>query len=305
MPAADEPLPEGWAQALDRFARALADERGLAARTVTAYLGDAEQLACFCSGFAIDDPAEVEPLVLRRFLADLARQGFARSSVARKAAAVRSLFATLERVGLVAADPAAALATPRVERRLPRALRRDQVTALLDACDATTPLGLRDRAVLEVLYACGARVAEVVGLDVDAVDLAAGTARLLGKGDKERIVPMGEPACVAVERWLGEGRPVLANDGSGPALFIGARGGRLGDREARAVVDRTAAAAGLGRVTPHTLRHSYATHLLEGGADLRSVQELLGHVALGTTQIYTHVSREALRSAYERAHPRS
>ncbi len=300
-------LPDAWAQAVDRFASHLRDERMLAARSVDAYLSDVRQFAGFCADFGVVDPAEVEPLLLRRWLAALAGEAYARASLARKTAAVRALFALLHGRGVVARNPALHLGTPKPERRLPKALRRDQVDALLAALDAGTPRGLRDVAVLELLYASGARVAEVVGLDVDAVDLVSATARLHGKGDKDRIVPLGEPACRAVERWLSAGRPVLArrNLAPPPALLLSTRGARMSANEARTVVSHAAAAAGLGRVTPHTLRHSYATHLLEGGADLRSVQELLGHVALSTTQIYTHLSRDHLRRSYESAHPRA
>jgi site-specific recombinase XerD len=298
-------LPQAWEHALAVFGAHLRDERMVAAHTVSAYLRDARQLAGFCAGFAVDDPDEVEPLLLRRWLAALAAEEYARASLARKAAACRSLFALLARRGLVARDPALLLATPKGGRRLPRVLRRDQVEALLGAPDAQTPDGLRDRALLELLYASGARVSEAVGLDVDAVDLPNGLVRLHGKGDKERIVPLGEPACVAVERWLSEGRTALATVGSDHALLLNRRGLRLSARDALRAVEAAARASGVGHVTPHTLRHSYATHLLEGGADLRSVQELLGHVALATTQTYTHVSREHLRSSYEHAHPRA
>lgn len=299
-------LPASWRHALETYRSHLTEERMLAAHTVRSYLADAVQLASFCAEFGIDDPDEVEPLVLRRHLAGLVSAGYARSSVARKSASARSLFRLLTRRGLVSRDPAADLGTPKGERRLPTVLRRDQVVALLEAPDAGTPTGMRDRALLEVLYASGARVAELVGLDVDALDLSRGSVRLLGKGSKERVVPVGEPACIAVERYLAEGRPVLAAEGRGdPALFLDRRGGRLPDRAARQVVYDAAAQAGLGHVTPHTLRHSYATHLLEGGADVRSVQELLGHVATSTTQLYTHVSRELVRTSYEHAHPRA
>jgi integrase/recombinase XerC len=300
-------LPPQWAAAIATYEIHLRDERMLAALTVGAYLRDVRQLAGFCAGFGIDDPAEVEPLVLRRWLGALAAEHYARTSLARKTAAARTFFALLHGRGFVAADPALALSTPKVGRRLPKALRRDQVTALLVAPDPGTPIGLRDRAALELLYASGARVSEVAALDVDAIDLAEATARLFGKGSKERIVPLGEPACVAIERWLADGRPALcAADGSSPpSLLLSPRGTRITDHDLRAVVRRAAVAAGLGTVTPHMLRHSYATHLLEGGADLRSVQELLGHVALSTTQIYTHVSRDHLRSSYDHAHPRA
>jgi site-specific recombinase XerD len=298
-------MSPAWRHALAAFVTHLRDERGLAEHTVAAYERDARQLAGFCDAFGIVDPDEVEPLVLRRWLAHLADRRYARASMARKAAAARSLFALLARKGLVAGDPAVDLGTPKGHRRLPRVLRRDQVAALLEAPPATTPVGLRDRALLELLYAAGARVAEAVGLDVDGVDLGRGLVTLHGKGDKHRLVPLGEPACLAVERWLHDGRPALATEVSRAALFLGVRGGRLSQRDARTAVQRAALAAGLGPVTPHTLRHSYATHLLEGGADLRSVQELLGHVALSTTQLYTHLSRDHLRSSYEHSHPRA
>ncbi|HVM20350.1 MAG TPA: tyrosine recombinase [Egibacteraceae bacterium] len=304
MEVADE-LPPAWTHAVDAFALHLRDERMLAALTVQAYLRDARQLAGFCAGFGIDDPAEVEPLVLRRWLGALASESYARTSLARKTAAARTWFALLLRRGLVAVDPALHLATPKVGRRLPKALRPEQVVALLTAPPTDTPRGLRDRAALELLYGSGARVSEVAALDVDSVDLIEGTALLFGKGSKERLVPLGDHACDALERWLTEGRPQLAREGSPPALLLSARGARITDHDLRATVRAAARQAGLGTVTPHTLRHSYATHLLEGGADLRSVQELLGHVALSTTQIYTHVSRDHLRSSYDHAHPRA
>lgn len=301
-------LPPRWVHALDVYGSHLEDERMLAAHTTRAYLADAAQLAVFCTDFGIDDPDEVEPLVLRRHLAALAGAGYARASVARKAATLRSLFRLLRKAGLVAADPAADLGTPKGERRLPRVLRRDQVAALLAVPDRATADGQRDLAALELLYASGARVSELVGLDMDALDLTVGTARLLGKGSKERLVPIGEPACVAVERYLDRGRPLHAAAARGsvpPALLLDRWGRRLPDRTARSIVERCAAAAGIGSATPHTLRHSYATHLLEGGADIRSVQELLGHAAASTTQLYTHLSRDHVRTSYDHAHPRA
>ena len=300
-------LPPAWTNALDAFAVHITDERMLAGLTVTAYLSDVRQLAGFCAGFGIEDPAEVEPLVLRRWLGALASESYARTSLARKTAAARTFFALLLRRELIAVDPSLQLSTPKVGRRLPKALRRDQVEALLAVPDPATPRGARNRAALELLYASGARVSELAGLDVDAVDLAGATVRLFGKGSKERIVPLGEPACVAIERWLSSGREVFAAATASPppALLLTARGSRMTASDLRSVVRNTAAAAGLSSVTPHTLRHSYATHLLEGGADLRSVQELLGHVALSTTQIYTSVSRDHLRASYDHAHPRA
>ncbi|MDQ3452139.1 MAG: tyrosine recombinase [Actinomycetota bacterium] len=279
----------------------------LAGLTVEAYLRDARQLASFCAGFGVDDPDEVEPLALRRWLAQLSREDYARASLARKTAAARGFFGLLARRGLVTGDPALHLGTPKAGRRLPKVLRADQVAALLAVPDPDTPTGLRDRAALELLYASGARVSELAGLPVDAVDLLAGSARLHGKGGKDRIVPLGEPACVAVERWLRDGRPQLAAVSAQPpsTVLLTRRGTAMTANDVRSVVSKAAAGARLGKVTPHTLRHSYATHLLEGGADLRSVQELLGHVSLSTTQIYTHVSRDHLRASYEHAHPRA
>jgi len=301
------PLSAAWRHAVAAFALHLREERRLSANTVAAYTADARQLAAFCDGFGITDPGEVEPLVLRRYLGELARGSYARASMARKSSSARALFAFLQRRGHIADDPAARLGTPRGQRRLPRPLRREQVLALLAVPDTATTFGSRDSALLELLYASGARVGEAVGLDVDAVELAQGLVTLHGKGDKQRLVPLAEPALIAVERWLARRGAVAAAGAGRPtaALLLGRDGQRMTPAQARRVVVRCARKAGLPHSTPHTLRHSYATHLLEGGADLRSVQELLGHVALGTTQIYTSVSRDHLRSSYEQAHPRA
>ncbi|MGH8906156.1 MAG: tyrosine recombinase XerC [Egibacteraceae bacterium] len=301
-----ETLPPRWADAVERLAVHLRDERGLASATVAAYVRDARQLAGFCAGFGIDDPDEVEPLVLRRHLAALAGERYARTSLARKAVSLRVLFSLLVRRGLIERDPSALLAVPKKGEALPKALRRDQVERLFGVPDLTTPQGLRDIALIELLYASGARVAEAVGLQVDALDLQERLIRLYGKGGKERIVPLGQPACHALAQWLRHGRPALARDASPQgAVFLSARGGQLSARAAYTVVERAGRIAGVGHVTPHTLRHSYATHLLEGGADLRSVQELLGHVALSTTQIYTHLTLDHLKASYHNAHPRA
>jgi site-specific recombinase XerD len=306
-------LPSSWRQAVDVFAGHLADERGLAARSVEAYRRDARQLAVFCAGFGIADPGEVEPLVLRRYLAALLSAGYASASAARKTAAVRSWFALLARRGLVAADPALRLETPKTGKALPRALTVGQVAALAEAAGPAGagessgdvgPVRLRDRAVVEMLYATGARVGELVECDVGAFSAVDGLARLRGKGEKERLVPLGEPAADALKVWLDGGRAQLAADGE-HAAFVNTRGGRLSARGMFELVRRAAVRAGLGHATPHTLRHSYATHMLEGGADLRSVQQLLGHVALSTTQTYTHITRDHLRSSYDQAHPRA
>lgn len=301
----EPPSPE-WAAAIDGFEAHLAHERMLATHTVSAYVSDARQLAAFCVDAGIPAPAEVEPLVLRRHLGRLVEAGAARSTLARKVAAVRGLFAWLVARGRLDHDPAAALQAPSARRALPRALSRPQVQALLDACDDPSPRGLRDRCLLELAYGTGARVAELVGADVADLDLDGGTLRVIGKGERPRQVPVGSPACRAAADWLRHGRGSLARaEHPESALLLGARGGRLDARAARRAIERAGIAAGLGRVTPHVLRHSYATHLLEGGADLRSVQELLGHVTLVTTQIYTQVSPRHLRRRYDTAHPRA
>lgn len=305
--AGGEALPPAWARALEAFVEHVGAERGRAPATVAAYASDAGDLAAFCAACGVPGPAAVDADVLRRYLAHLVESGYARSTLARRASVIRSLFALLARRGHVGADPAHLLPIPRQGRHLPRVLRVDEVTRLLAAPDPGTPVGLRDRALLELLYASGARVAELCTLRLPALDLAERHVRLLGKGRKERIVPLGEPCADAVNAYVEHGRPrLLPAEGPAPdTVLLGARGAPLGPRGAYRAVARAGRAAGLGRVTPHTLRHSYATHLLEGGADLRSVQELLGHASLRTTQRYTHLSRGRLVEAYTRAHPRA
>lgn len=298
-------LPAAWSHALEGFVVHLRDERGLAAHTVAAYDRDVRQLGGFCAGFGIDAPDEVEPLVLRRHLAALLGADYAASSIARKAAALRTFFAWATRRGLVDEDPAVRLGAPKRDRRLPAVLRVEQAAAVLAACDTSTPLGERDAVLIDVLWASGVRVSEVCGLDIDDVDLTSGTIRVLGKGSRWRQVPIAGATCDAIEAHLHRGRLALATDASPPALLLGAAGGRLGVRAARSAVRAAGITAGIGQLGPHTLRHSCATHLLEGGADLRAVQEQLGHVTLATTQTYTHVSRDHLRSSYATAHPRA
>lgn len=304
----DIEIAPGWQQALDVLVTHLRDEKRRSPHTVAAYRGDASQLVAWAQELGIDAPQEVTLPTLRRWLGHLAERGDARSSTARRASSVRVWFALLHERELLEMDPASLLQPPRQSTHLPRVLRPEQVVLLLDAPTADTPLGLRDRALLEVLYSSGARVQELCDLDLIGLDLTEERVRLLGKGRKERLVPLGEHAVQRLRAWLREGRPaVLAAAGAAPtnALFLGARGARLGTRGARDVVAQHAREAAIGHVTPHTLRHSYATHLLEGGADLRAVQELLGHAALATTQRYTHVSRGRLREVHARAHPRA
>lgn len=300
-------LPADLARLLPLYRDHLALERNLSPHTVRAYLGDVTSLLDHAGRMQVERIDELDLRTLRSWLARMHTQGAGRTSLARRASAARGFTAWAHRRGLLAADPGSALASPKPHRRLPEVLRPEEAATALDtaAADASTA-GLRDRALLELLYASGARVSEICGLDVDDLDWARRTVRVLGKGNKERTVPIGAPAAAAVEAWLRQGRPAWVTAGSGPALLLGARGGRLDPRTARRIVhSRLAAVPGGERLGPHSLRHSAATHLLEGGADLRSVQELLGHATLATTQIYTHVSIERLRATYERAHPRA
>ncbi len=310
MTLPDAALPPALADALEGFTRHLRSERGLSVHSVRAYRGDVTTLLEHARRMGRDEPAALDLLVLRSWLAGQASRGMARTTLARRAAAARGFTAWAAREGLVATDPGALLATPRTGRTLPGVLRRDEADALLHvaglAADDDSPTAVRDLAVLELLYASGIRVGELCGLDLDDVDRARRVVRVLGKGAKERTVPVGLPALRAVERWQAEGRPRLLGPGSGAALFLGSRGGRIDPRTVRRVVhDLLAHVPGAPDLGPHGLRHSAATHLLEGGADLRSVQELLGHATLATTQIYTHVSVDRLKATYDQAHPRA
>lgn len=298
-------LAPAWRAAVAMLVDHLELERGRGEHTVDAYRRDATDLGRTCTDWGIDHPGEVELLTLRRYLASLTERGYARATIARRASVVRSLFALLKRRGVVERDPATLLASPKQGRHLPRVLRVDEVGRLLDAPDPATPVGLRDRALLELLYASGARVGEACGLDVGGVDLPQAQVRLFGKGAKERIAPIGQPAVLALRTYLDLARPELANGTAEDALLLNTRGERLGTRDARTAVERAGIQAGVGHVTPHTLRHSFATHLLESGADVRVVQELLGHASLATTQRYTHLSRGRLREVHALAHPRA
>ena len=271
-----------------------------APRTVDAYRRDLADLARFLSRSPTDAHADE----IRAWLADLQTRGQAPSSVARRAAAARAFYRHLVLVGLRADNPAAEVELPRRRSRLPRTLSPTEVERLLEAATGTTPRSLRDRALVELLYGAGLRVSEAVGLERGAVDLDNRLVRCLGKGDKERIVPLGRAGAEAVRRYLSRGRPYLDRRRRSE-LFLNAQGGALTRAGAFLIVRRLAAKAGLdpGRVHPHILRHSFATHLLEGGADLRSVQEMLGHADLGTTELYTHVSDRRRRDTYFSAHP--
>lgn len=300
---------DAWDVALEAFHRHLTLERNRSPHTCRAYRADLASLAEHTRLLGCSGPRAVTLRHLRSWLAESAGSS-ARVTVARRASSARTFFAWAERTGVVEADPAVRLSAPRRLRTLPGVLKSSQAERLLAiaslAADDEDPVHVRDVAMVELLYASGMRVGELVGLDVDDVDTAQRLARVLGKGGKERTVPFGLPARDAVRAWVVGARPRLVTAASGPALFLGRRGGRVDAREVRRVVHALLAhvpdAPDLG---PHGLRHSAATHLLEGGADLRSVQELLGHASLGTTQIYTHVSTERLRRSYEQAHPRA
>jgi integrase/recombinase XerC len=298
------------AEAIAAFATHLSGERGLSPHTVRAYVGDITDLAGHAARLRITDPDRIDLPTLRSWLAKGASTGRSRATLARRAAAVRTFTRFLVRTGRTAVDHGAALGTPRSGRRLPAVLRQDQAETLLDTEAGRAAGGaaveLRDHALLELLYATGIRVGEVCGLDIGDLEVDRRVLRVLGKGSKERVVPVGMPALRATTAWIERGRPALVSERSGFALFLGERGRRIDPRIVRGLVhSRLADLAGAPNFGPHGLRHSAATHLLEGGADLRSVQELLGHARLATTQVYTHVSVERLISTYERAHPRA
>src|SRR5262252_110089 len=313
------PLPARLGAALEQFRHHIEAERGLSRHTVRAYLGDVTSLLEHAAAAGATAPADLDIGTLRAWLAAQHGSGHSRATLARRAAVVRTFTAFAHARGLLAADPGPLLGMPRIPRRLPEVLRQDQVAAVLEARSEPaaarpggTPsrqdaaLALRDTAIVELLYATGIRVGELCGLDIGDLDAARRTVRVLGKGNRERTVPAGIPAVRAVDAWTRSGRPVLITPGSGHALFLGARGKRLDPRTARRVVHTSLAAVpGTPDSGPHGLRHAAATHLLEGGADLRSVQEILGHASLTSTQIYTHVSIERLQSAYRQAHPRA
>lgn len=307
-------LPAPMRAAVDAFARHLASERGHSAHTVRAYTGDVVSLLDHAVRMGHRTPAGLDLSVLRSWLARLRTGGAARSSLARRAASARAFTGWAHRDGLLDHDVGTELATPTQPRNPPAVLPTDHIASLVHtpaAADPATadPAGaavlLRDRMVLELLYATGVRVGELCGLDTGDVDRSRRVLRVLGKGAKERSVPYGLPAEEALDGWLRHGRPVLATASSGAALVLGVRGGRLGPTSVRRLVGRYARAAGLPHLSPHSLRHAAATHLLDGGADLRSVQEFLGHSSLSSTQIYTHVSIERLRDAFRQAHPRA
>jgi integrase/recombinase XerC len=299
---------------LDEFDDYLELQCGRSAHTRRAYLGDLRSLFAFLDQRASGTGLQALSLpLLRSWLAAGAGAGAARTTLARRTSAVKAFTAWAVRRGLLTGDPATRLQVPKAHRTLPAVLRQDQALAAMSAAKSGSlqgdPLALRDRLIVELLYATGIRVSELCGLDIDDIDngdTGHRLLRVLGKGNKQRSAPFGAPAAEALQAWLDGGRPALVTAESGPALLLGARGGRLDVRQARTVVHQTVAAVdGAPDMGPHGLRHSAATHLLEGGADLRIVQELLGHSSLATTQLYTHVTVARLRAVHDQAHPRA
>lgn len=295
---------------LDEFDEHLALERGRSDHTRRAYLGDLRSLFGFLTEQGHTGIEGLSLPLLRSWLAAQAGAGAARSTLARRTSTVKTFTAWAARRGLLPTDPGARLQLPKARRTLPAVLRRDQAHDAMSAAkfgaQQNDPLALRDRLIAELLYATAVRVSELCGLDIDDVDNSRRVLRVVGKGNKQRTVPFGEPATDALQAWLARGRPALVTAESGPALLLGARGGRLDPRQARTVVHQTVAAVGgAPDMGPHGLRHTAATHLLEGGADLRIVQELLGHSSLATTQLYTHVTVARLRAVHDQAHPRA
>jgi integrase/recombinase XerC len=294
----------------EAFSRSLA---GQSPATRRAYVGDLEAFTVWAERAQVEGPAGVDRILLRRYLAFLTTRRYARATVARKAAALRCYFAWQRRRGVLDVDPARRLASPGGRSRLPRVLDRGELEVMLDGSDLASPdpdpapglhgaLTARDDAVLELLYGCGLRVAELCGLDIGDIDMRASMVTVMGKGSRQRRVPMHHRCAEALELWLSRGRQVLVTEASPPhAAFLNRRGARLGTRDVRRVVDRRSPVP----THPHALRHSFATHLLDGGADLRVVQELLGHASLQTTQVYTHVSKDRLLSVYGATHPRA
>ena len=296
------------------FSRHLLAERGRSEHTARAYLGDVSSLLQHAQRLGAPLPEGIDLSVLRSWLALQRTRGAARSSMARRASAARTFTAFLHARELITADPGPMLASLKTPRSLPHPMTKGAIDDTLalsdqrvkDGASADHVMALRDSALLELIYATGARIGEICALDTDGIDAARRVVRVLGKGGKERAIPYGLPAQRALDRWLRDGRPTLATSVSGRAVFLGARGGRIDPRIARASINAlTGQAMGGKGVSPHALRHTAATHLVEGGADLRSVQEFLGHASLATTQVYTHVTPERLRASYEQAHPRA
>ena len=291
---------------LGDFKRYLEIERHASPYTLRNYLHDLRHFIAYATRENVATLEDVDIQLLRRYIASLLENGYEKSSIARKLSALRSFYAYLTQVNIITENPLLTISSPKLTKRLPAFLSNDEVKKLITAPDSSTPLGMRDKAILELLYASGLRVSEIAGLDIMNVNLEEREIRVLGKGSKERITLMGKPAANAINCYLREGRPMLTGKRSTDALFLNRYGRMLSKRSIEQILSRYAAAAGLTkRVFPHMIRHSFATHLLDGGADLRVVQELLGHANLATTQIYTHVTQTQARKVYLASHPRA
>jgi integrase/recombinase XerC len=297
-------------EALAEFLRHLSLEKNASAYTIKSYREDLNQALDFFrekAGVRVKEPRQVSTRHVRAYLAWLHEQRYSKATIARRMAAVRSWFRFLCRQGTIETNPADGLRSPRQDKKLPHFLSEEELSRLLEKPPAGKPLGIRDRAILETLYSAGVRVSELTGLNVEDVDVDSGLAVVRGKGKRERLVPLGRPALAALKRWL-TWRDEMAKKKSrtSPAVFLNKNGSRLSSRSVGRLLEKYLALAGLDpRTSPHTLRHSFATHLLDRGADIRSVQELLGHRSLGTTQIYTHVTTSRLKESYHQAHPRA
>ncbi|CAB4655117.1 unannotated protein [freshwater metagenome] len=304
-------MSDNFQEILKAFTRHLTSERDLSSHTIRAYIGDLESLLAHLETLKVNEISQMELNHLRSWLANQQIKGGARTSLSRRTTTIRMFTKWAVKHKYIAKDVSATLATPKGHRTLPDVLQIEDAKIAMDsmatrAAEEETPLSLRDVAIVEMLYATGARVGELCGLDLNDVDYDRQTIKVLGKGNKERTIPLGNPAVRALTLWLKQGRDQIANSNSGNAVFIGARGKRIDQRAVRTVVyEALSAIEGIERMGPHALRHSAATHLLEGGADLRTVQEILGHASLAITQIYTHVSTERLQKAFKQAHPRA
>ena len=304
-PSADVSTEAEWARLMDGFERHLRAEKGLADLTIRNYRSDLQPLFDFMQVAGIPSMVQIDRHSLRDYLAWLMELGYVRSSVVRKLSTVRNLLRWLLRQGLIPSDPLPRRGVVKKDRRLPKFLSAQDMARLLDGIDDSTPAGVRDRAMLEVIYAAGLRVSEAHGLDLSDVNLGARELRVTGKGSKQRVALLGRPAINALSRYLQVVRPELVATADEPALFLNLKGTRLSQRTIQDRVRRYAGSVGFDGIHTHTLRHSFATHLLDGGADLRVVQELLGHSSPATTQVYTHVTGAKARQVYLSAHPRS
>jgi integrase/recombinase XerC len=304
-------VSENFEKLIAAFTRHLEVERSLSVHTIRAYLGDLESLLTHLEQIGVTDISQLELVHLRSWLANQQVKGGARTTLSRRATSIRLFTKWATKNGYLAKDVGATLATPRAHRTLPDVLSVSDATTAMDSlatrvAEEESSMSIRDCAIVELLYATGARVSELCGLDLDDIDYERNTIRVLDKGNKERTIPLGAPSMKALNNWIKNARTELLTDKSGRAVFLGARGKRIDQRTVRTIVyEALSALEGAERMGPHALRHSAATHLLEGGADLRTVQEILGHASLATTQIYTHVSTERLQKAFKQAHPRA